>query len=105
MAGSPDYRRDFEEYELFVCEQAWAIIQAGITDVKAFHALDWKAQREVVPAISDQHSGNTFGMATRLAHWWLTKRANVALEHGALTPLVGCESYGCTGNCGDHKPS
>lgn len=96
MAGAADYRRDYEEYELFCCEQAWAIVQGGVTDMTAFRVLDFEQQRAAVPAISDGHSGNTFGVALRLAHWWLTKRENVTAEHGAMVPLVGCKDYGCT---------
>lgn len=96
MTGSPHYRRDYEEYELFCCEQAWAIVQAGVDDVPAFRALTFKQQRMVVPALDEGHSGNTLGMSLRLAHWWLTARENVAREHGALASLVGCKEYGCT---------
>ncbi|MBW3663546.1 MAG: hypothetical protein KY469_10640 [Actinobacteria bacterium] len=48
-----------------------------------------------VEGADEGHSGNTWGFATRLAYWWLTQPDMVTLEHGALTPLVGCEEYGC----------
>ena len=45
--------------------------------------------------ISDQHSGNTFGMACRLASIYLSLPENVIRLHGSLAPLVGSGEYGC----------
>lgn len=45
--------------------------------------------------ISEGHSGNTFGMACRLAYLYLTEPENVIKLHGALAPLVGSKEYGC----------
>ena len=97
-AGNPDFWWNYQDYELFCCEQAVSIAAAMKEPdaVPAFTKLQWKQQKLVVPALSDQHSGNTFGMACRLAHWFLTHPENVVLEHGAMVPLVGCVDYGCT---------
>ncbi len=96
--GGHEFRRDYEGYELFCCEEAVKIATA-LKDrgeaVQAFAKLDWTQQKMVVPALSDDHSGNTFGTACRLAHWYLQRPENVVREHGALTPLVGCDAYGC----------
>lgn len=95
--GGHEFRRDYEGYELFCCEEAVKIATAlkdRSEDVPAFAKLSWEQQKLIVD-LDGGHSGNTFGMACRLAHWYLTRPENVAREHGALTPLVGCESYGC----------
>jgi hypothetical protein len=106
-AKGDDFRAEHESYELFCCEQAHAIASAMRAagkptrdDVAAFHRLTWEQQKMVVPALSDGHSGNTFGMACRLAMLKLEQPANVAREHGALVPLVGCDDYGCTHDAG-----
>lgn len=129
-AGNPDFRWDFEPYEMMVCVDAVAVAEAmrsletgrklraaGIKTkddganwpdtpegrLQAFSAINsdvngyrYAVEREIVPALSDGHSGNSHGMMLRLAWWYLTKPENVAREHGALVPLVGCDSYGCT---------
>lgn len=87
-----------EEYELFTCEEAHALALAlGSTKaVEAFHKMEWKAQKERLLTLSDDHSGNTFWMATRLAYLFLDgDGGGVLTEHGALCPLMGCEEYGC----------
>lgn len=95
--GGHEFRRDYEGYELFCCEQAVAIALALQTTeaIKAFHAADWDEQKRLVPSLSDEHSGNTFGMACALAKAYIEKPEFVTKMHGALTPLVGCEAYGC----------
>jgi hypothetical protein len=93
--ANKDFRWKFEGYELFTCEEAVKIAARCKTleEVKAFHDLPWEEQKKA--GISDGHSGNTFGMACRLASWFLTKPENVTKEHGALVALVGCDEYGC----------
>lgn len=98
-AGNPNFEWDHQPYELFTCEEAVKIaaaLQASGMSAPDFGKLDWKEQKALVPTLDDGHSGNTFGMAVRLAHWYLTRPENVAREHGALVPLVGCKDYGCT---------
>lgn len=96
--GNPEFWWKHQPYELFVCEQAVLIAQAmkSPDDVPAFAKLSWEQQKLVVPELDGGHSGNTFGAACRLAHWYLTQPENVVREHGALAVLVGCDEYGCT---------
>lgn len=95
--NNPDFRWEYEPYELFTCEQAVLIANALRTPekVKEYHDLPWEKQKELVPGLDDGHSGNTFGCACLLAHHYLTHQENVYREHGALVPLVGCIKYGC----------
>jgi hypothetical protein len=96
--GNPDFRWKFEGYELFTCEQAVVFATACPTleKLEAFRNMSYQDQLKTVPGMSDGHSGNTFGCAIRLAYWYIIKPENVALEHGAMVPLVGCVEYGCT---------
>jgi hypothetical protein len=95
--GGREFRRDYEGYELFCCEQAVAIAEAlkTVEALDAWHKLPWGTQLTQVPALSDDHSGNTFGAACALARHYLRNPEFVAKMHGALTPLVGCDAYGC----------
>lgn len=103
--GNPAFEWDHQPYELFCCEEAVKIATAlkerHREDAPAFAKLDWEQQKQIVPTLDSGHSGNTFGTAVRLAHWYLTRPENVVREHGALTPLVGCDAYGCTHVAGD----
>lgn len=97
QSANPDFRWKHESYELFSCEQA-VLIASTVQTAEAlqdFIKADWEAQKLLVPGLSDQHSGNTFGMACRLAHWYLEVPEQVIAEHGALVSLTGCEEYGC----------
>jgi hypothetical protein len=106
-----DHNRDFDweflPYELFCCEEAVKIAVAMRKQVDAaapadqfrvaldaFRHLPYEDQKRIA-GLEDGHSGNTFGMAMRLAYWLLTDPEMVVKEHGALVPLVGCEEYGC----------
>lgn len=95
--NNPDFRWQFEGYELFTCEQAVVFADAlkAPDALWVWHELPYKEQRAACPGMSDEHSGNTFGMACRLALDYLTKPENVEARHGALAPLVGSEEYGC----------
>lgn len=96
--GGLAYRRDYESYELFTVEQAVVIAEALKTRdaIDAFRRLDsWEAQKTAVPGIDDGHSGNTFGCACALASAYVTDPEFVVKMHGALTPLVGCDEFGC----------
>lgn len=56
------------DYNIFCCEQAILISELGSKEaIVDFNKQDWKKQKEMVPGLSDDHSGNTFGMACRLA--------------------------------------
>lgn len=93
-----EFAADFEPYELFVCEQA-ALIANKLGDPKAireFSQAKTAEQKEMIPDLDfEEHSGNTFGCACRIA-WLLVEHPDLVVkEHGALCPLVGCENYGC----------
>lgn len=100
-ATNPDFDWEYLPYELMVCEEAERIAAAFRGDanpveaLRAFHQLSWEEQVKAVPGMDTGHSGNSFGMACRLAHWLLTDAEVVVKEHGALVPLVGCKDYGC----------
>jgi hypothetical protein len=93
-----DFRIEFEPYELFCLEQAVAISNICKTDkeISSFHDLSYEEQKKLVPEISDQHSGNTFGFSCLMARILLTGNDEYIIKnHGALCPLVGCNDYGC----------
>ena len=143
-AGNPDFRVEYEAYEMFSCtegvkfaEAARAAVDAHANDaeVDAFYAdpaklrdaaygsseatttepenpytrwlvwaqalnskaydYDYKRQQTLIGS-DGGHSGNTFGMAMRLAWLYIEHPDFVAKEHGAMVPLVGCKDYGCT---------
>jgi hypothetical protein len=95
--NNPLFRRDFEPYELMVCEQAVAMAARFPTPgrLKAFHKADWEKQKEMFPELDGGHSGNSFGASVNLAGLFLTNPDLVAKQHGAMCPLVGCKDYGC----------
>lgn len=105
-ANNPDFRWEYEPYELFCCEQAVVIAHAleecpgaGATSYQGvfaeFRAMTWEQQKARVPGLADGHSGNTFGIACLLARLYLVRPEDVAGLHGALAPLVGSREYGC----------
>lgn len=95
--NNPEFRYEYEGYELFCCEQAVEIAKALKSEdaVRAFYNKPWEEQRALVPTLNDGHSGNTFGCACSLAIDYLTDESRVVKRHGALAPLVGSEEYGC----------
>lgn len=95
--NNPDFRWEYEGYELFCCEEAVKIADAlgSCEAVAEFSGKSYDEQVKQLPTISDEHSGNTFGMACRLAHDYLLDQDRVRQRHGALAPLVGSKEYGC----------
>jgi len=95
--GGHAFRRDYEDYELFCCEQAVLIADTLKTPdaIADFKIKSWTEQKQLVPGLDDEHSGNTFGSACAMAFVYLKDQELVTKLHGALTPLVGCEAYGC----------
>lgn len=96
VANNPTWRRDYEGYELFTCEQAHLIARtlktrAAIAD---FHKADWDEQMRLVPGLSDGHSGNTFGAACQLAAYEIDFPEGVVRTHGAISALVGSDAHG-----------
>lgn len=112
--NNPDFRVEYEGYEMFCCTEAVKLARhlgtveaaehyAALTrdvnilaDEAKWHA-EWEEQKAIDRAagMSRDHSGNTHGTAVALAFWFLKQPTNVELMHGALAPLVGSEEYGC----------
>ena len=94
---NPEFRWRFEEYEMCCCKDALKIAAAvkTVEAVQKFHDATSEEQERLVPDMDKGHSGNSFGFACRLAYLYLTDPELVVKEHGALTPLVGCKTYGC----------
>ncbi len=99
IAARPNFRRDHEGYELFVCEEAAkmaAHFAGDIDGLTRFVRADLEAQKASVPGLKyGEHSGNTWGAACNLARLFLKHPNLVPAQHGALCPLVGCREYGC----------
>lgn len=95
-ANNPDFDWEYGTYELFCCEQALLIANTlgSVEAVEAFSKQDWEQQKQAVPGLDEGHSGNTFGCACSLAHWYLANPSQVPLMYGALSPLVGSAAYG-----------
>ena len=93
---NPDFRWRFETYEMSCCVDAANIATKlkTVEEIEKWKELPYKEQIKRV-AIFDGHSGNSFGCAVGLAKAWLQDPKLVILMHGALTPLTGCEDYGC----------
>ena len=94
--ANPDFRWQFESYEMMCCVDAQSIAAKLRTPeaIEQFRNLAFEEQRKQV-SISDGHSGNSFGAAVSLASAFAEDPKLVILMHGALTPLVGCVDYGC----------
>lgn len=95
--GNPNFRRDFEGYEMSCCTDAVNIATRlkTVEAIEVWRNLPYEQQQKQV-SFFDGHSGNSFGCAVMLAKLWLTNPDAVEFAHGALTPLVGCKDYGCT---------
>ena len=94
--ANPNFRRDYEGYEMFTIKEAIKIANA-IKDpdkIDEFYKKPFEEQVKIA-GIDEGHSGNTFGCACNLALWYLKQPEMVVKTHGALAPLVGCKEYGC----------
>lgn len=70
------------EYNLFCCEQA-VLISETLKEkerIIEFHKSDWEKQKEMVPSLSEEHSGNTFQMSCRLAISYLPEMKTIIRE-------------------------
>lgn len=96
-AHNESFRWEFEAYELSSCVDAVKIAEKFTTadEVRRFGKMSNERQREEIPDLYDGHSGNSWDFAIRLASLYVQNPLWVVAEHGALTPLVGCEDYGC----------
>ncbi len=105
LKHNPDFRWEFEGYELFCCEEAVRLAAharaAGgsafpVEWVRAFAAAPVGAQKQMAPDMKlDEHSVNTFGFTCQLARAYIEDETVVPRMHGSLASLVGCEEYGC----------
>lgn len=96
----PEFRTRLRAEGIRTKDGAWPDTEVGALQAYAainsdVNGYNYKLQHEVLPEVSDGHSGNSFGCALRLAHHYLTNPENVYREHGAMVMLVGCEAYGC----------
>jgi hypothetical protein len=95
---NPDWCWEFGPYEMFCCREAVKIINRikTIEALQVFVAAKYDEQKQIIPELEyNEHSGNTFGASVHLAAVYLNDPAMIPLAHGALCPLVGCQSYGC----------
>lgn len=116
-AANPDFRWEYEPYEMFTCTQAvvladWARAQAddqtpgwkdrAVAALDAWWSInsaendppyDYQAQKDMIPGWGDGHSGNTAGCALMLAKQYLTAAESVAVMPGAMSPIVGTADY------------
>src|SRR5439155_24841417 len=94
------WRWEHEAYEMSACTDAVKVAEAWNKAEGIDHGRDdfsaWihEVHPEDVGGF-EGHSGNSWDFACRLASCLIYDPAMVVLEHGALTPLVGCIDYGC----------
>jgi hypothetical protein len=95
--GGHEWDLNYLGYEAFCCQEAAKIAERfdTVEDIKTFWDAPYKKQQEMFPGISNEHSGNSFGASCHLAQTFKTKPAYLAVDHGALHGLVGCEEYHC----------
>jgi hypothetical protein len=119
-ANNPDFRWQYESYELFCCEQAMVIVKAVRKRLKnaaskknltasefnkirpdtrklilnKLYNLPYQKQLEAISGLDDGHSGNSFGCSMVLAELYLYYPSYVVKLHGALSSLVGSQKYG-----------
>jgi len=62
-------------YNNFCCEQGILIAESLRIKEKImeFYKMEWDEQKKLVPGLDEGHSGNTFGMACKLAITYLPR--------------------------------
>lgn len=111
--SNPDFRWEYESYEMFCCEEAVKLAEHLRTPEAMAHYVslarsetfkdrerwdrEWEEQKaiDLAAGISRDHSGNTHGAMVALANLYINAPDGVRLMHGALAPLVGSFEYGC----------
>lgn len=91
--NNPKFRVEYEAYELFCYEEAVLIAETLKTPEKVKELSESSDYWTMVPKLSKDHSGNTIGMAMRLAYWYLKDENEAKKLPGALSPLVGSKEY------------
>lgn len=86
-------------YELFVAEEAVKMAayfsQPNTASPEEFHAFGFEEQIKLVPTLSRDHSGNTFGAAIYQANTFLKEPHLIPYVHAAIHNLTGCTEAGC----------
>jgi len=90
---NPKFRVDYEAYELFTCTEAVKIAETLKTGEKIREFSECNDRWSMVPDLDHGHSGNTMGMATRLAFLYVEHPDFITEAAGALAPLVGSREY------------
>lgn len=95
--GGDEWRWRNEPYEMACCEEAARIAERFNTGeaIRAFAKLGYEEQKAAHPNMDGGHSGNTWGMALRLAVLLCERPDLVSQEHAGICPLLGCEEAGC----------
>lgn len=101
---NPKFRWELEPYELFVCSEAvkfseyfkrYKTQERIAEEMKKFGNLDYKEQKNLLPTMDGDHTGNTFGKALLFASLYLKDPRYIPIMHGALAEIGGCDEYGC----------
>jgi hypothetical protein len=99
--NNPDFYWKNEGYEMAACVDAVKIADTlrkqddPLAALNAFYDLPFAEQAEMVEGLDEGHSGNTFGMACKLAGHYLNNERLVFAEHAAISKLIGCKEAGC----------
>jgi len=105
-ANNPDFRKEYEDYELFCCEEAVKIANSlkTVDALEKWKNLNYEEQIKLVN-IDSGHSGNTIQCSMALARHLLQdeNKNSIPTVHGAMCPLVGCKTYGDMGGYEDEK--
>ena len=64
-----DEKGEFDNYKYFSCSQGILIANALEDEekIREYNNLGWDEQKRLVPGISDEHSGGTWGLAINAA--------------------------------------
>lgn len=95
--NNPDFRWEWEAYELVICETAVLLAQAYILphQIEINASLPFAALKANIPDLDDGLSGNQFDLAVRLAKVYRDNPLLVPAQHAGMCPIVGCRESGC----------
>ncbi len=95
--NNPDFRWEYEPYEMMCCEEAVNLADLLKTEkaLREWTQMEYDDQMKAVTLLNGGHSGNSMGIAIKLAYFYITDPEKVVQLHGALAPLVGSKEYGC----------
>jgi len=94
--NNPNFRIEYEPYELLCCLDAIKIANTLKTPeaVKKYSGMNYDERNNIVKGLSDGHSGNSIELAIMLSYYYLSDPEMVIKFHGGLCMLVGCDKYG-----------